>query len=675
MGNVNLTIDGVRVSVDEGATILAAAAKAGIEIPNLCFMKELKPYGACGVCVVEVEKCPKLLRACATKVSDGMVVNTQGERALRARKLAMELLMGDHDGDCQGPCKLNCPAHTDCQKYVKEIAEGRFADAVATVMETFPLPASIGRVCPHPCEKACRRRLVEAPISIAQLKYFAADKAREEGTLRAPKVAGPTGKKVGIIGGGPAGLTAAFKLAQWGHDVTVYDQMPEMGGMLRYGIPAYRLPKDVLKAETDAIAALGVTFVNDFKIGRDAELSKMRGWFDALIVANGAWKSSGMRVKGEELKGVWGGIDFLRAVAVGERPGIGERVAVVGGGNTAMDACRTAVRVGAKEVYVVYRRTRREMPAEDIEIAEAEEEGVKFKFLYAPDEILGRDGRVCGMRLQVMELGEPDERGRRRPVPVAGKFEEIALDSVIAAIGQRNDPDGFDDLPKTEKGTIAADEGNFATTLPGVFACGDTVNKGAGIAIGAIAQADEAALAVDAYLRGGEYRPANPIVSEREVSEKDFADRPKIARAAMPQRPAAERVRDFDEVNLGLSAEAATAEAKRCLECGCHDYHDCRLIRYANQLKTDTKRLRGAFHPGFVETELVSIERNQRKCITCNQCVRVCETIARKGLLGLVGRGFTTVVKPEFRDAAATAGCAECHLCVDSCPTGALRLL
>ena len=672
---VNLTIDGVSVSVEEGTTILSAAAQAGIEIPNLCFMKELKPYGACGVCVVEVEKCPKLLRACATKVSEGMVVNTQGERALRARKLALELLMGDHDGDCQGPCKLNCPAHTDCQKYVKEIAEGRFADAVSTVMETFPLPASIGRVCPHPCEKACRRRLVEAPISIAQLKYFAADKAREEGTLRSQKVARPTGKKVGIIGGGPAGLTAAFKLAQWGHSVTVYDQMPEMGGMLRYGIPAYRLPKDVLKAEADAIAALGVTFVNDFKIGRDAEFSKLRGWFDAVIVANGAWKSSGMRVKGEDLEGVWGGIDFLRAVATGGRPEIGERVAVVGGGNTAMDACRTAVRVGAKEVYVVYRRTRKEMPAEDIEIAEAEEEGVKFKFLYAPDEILGEGGRVCGMRLQVMELGEPDERGRRRPVPVAGKFEEIALDSVIAAIGQRNDPEGFDDLPKTEKGTIAADEGNFATTLPGVFACGDTVNKGAGIAIGAIAQANEAALAVDAYLRGGEYRPVSPILSERELTEKDFADRPKIARAAMPQRPAAERVRDFEEVNLGLSAEAAMAEAKRCLECGCHDYHDCRLIRTANLLRTDTKRLRGAFHPGYVETDLGCIERNQRKCITCNQCVRVCEEIAKKGLLGLVGRGFTTVIKPEFREKAATACCAECHLCVDNCPTGALRLL
>jgi formate dehydrogenase major subunit len=239
---------------------------------------------------------------------------------MKARKLALELLMGDHDGDCQGPCKLNCPAHTDCQKYVKEIAEGRFADAAATVMETFPIPASIGRVCPHPCEKACRRRLVEAPISIAQLKYFAADQARKDGTLRAPSVARPTGKKVGIIGGGPAGLTAAFKLAQWGHAVTVYDQMPEMGGMLRYGIPAYRLPKDVLKAETDAIEALGVTFVNDFKIGRDAKFEDLCGWFDAVIVANGAWKSTSMRVKGEDLAGVWGGIDFLRAVATGGKP-------------------------------------------------------------------------------------------------------------------------------------------------------------------------------------------------------------------------------------------------------------------------------------------------------------------------------------------------------------------
>ena len=672
---VNLTIDNIPVAVEEGTTVLAAAAKAGIEIPNLCFREELKPYGACGVCVVEVEKCPKLLRACATKVAEGMVVRTTGERALKARKLALDLLMGDHDGDCIGPCKLNCPAHTDCQKYVKEIAEGRFADAVSTIMEVFPLPASIGRVCPHPCETACRRKHVEAPISIAHLKYFAADQVRKDGTAHSISVAPATGKKVGIIGGGPAGLTAAFKLVQKGHDVTVVDQMPEMGGMLRYGIPEYRLPKAILKIETDAIAALGVKYVNNFKIGRDESFESFRPRFDAVIVANGAWRSSAMRVKGEELKGVWGGIDFLREVATGGKPEIGERVAIVGGGNTAMDACRTAVRLGAKDVYIVYRRTRKEMPADDIEIVEAEEEGVKFKFLCAPDEILGVDGRVSGMRLQVMELGEPDERGRRRPVPVEGKFEEIALDSVIAAIGQKNDPDGFADIPQTKWGTISADALNFATAIPGVFACGDTVNDGAGIAIGAIGQANEAALAVDAYLNGGEYRPEKPILSEREVTDKDFADRERIERVKMPHRSPEERKHDFKEVNLGLSPEAAMAEAKRCLECGCHDYSDCRLIRYANQLRSDVKRLKGEFHPGFVETKLVCIERNQRKCIGCNLCVRVCEEKAKKGILGLVDRGFKTVIKPEFDNPETVAGCKDCRKCVEMCPTGALRFI
>ena len=672
---VNLTIDNIPVSVEEGTTVLAAAAKAGIEIPNLCFREELKPYGACGVCVVEVEKCPKLLRACATKVAEGMVVRTTGERALKARKLALDLLMGDHDGDCIGPCKLNCPAHTDCQKYVKEIAEGRFADAVSTIMEVFPLPASIGRVCPHPCETACRRKHVEAPISIAHLKYFAADQVRKDGTAHPISVAPAIGKKVGIIGGGPAGLTAAFKLVQKGHEVTVVDQMPEMGGMLRYGIPEYRLPKAVLKIETDAIAALGVRYVNNFKIGRDESFESFRSRFDAVIVANGAWRSSAMRVKGEELKGVWGGIDFLREVATGGKPGIGDRVAIVGGGNTAMDACRTAVRLGAKDVYIIYRRTRKEMPADDIEIVEAEEEGVKFKFLCAPDEILGADGRVSGMRLQVMELGEPDERGRRRPVPVEGKFEEIALDSVIAAIGQKNDPDGFADLPQTKWGTISADALNFATAIPGVFACGDTVNDGAGIAIGAIGQANEAAFAVDAYLNGGEYRPVKPVLSEREVTDKDFADRERIERVKMPHRSLEERRNDFKEVNLGLSPEAAMAEARRCLECGCHDYSDCRLIRYANQLRSDVKRLKGEFHPGFVETKLVCIERNQRKCIGCNLCVRVCEEKAKKGILGLVDRGFKTVIKPEFDNPETIAVCKDCRMCVEMCPTGALRFV
>ena len=672
---IRLSIDGVAVEAAEGATILEAAAAAGIEIPNLCFMKSLGPYGACGVCVVEVENCPKLMRACATKVAEGMKVNTRGARALAARKLALELLMGDHDADCQGPCRLNCPAHTDVQKYVREIAEGRFADAVATVKETFPLPASIGRVCPHPCERKCRRSLVEAPLAIAALKAFAGERVLRDGNEKAAVPAAPTGKRIAIVGGGPAGLTAAARLARLGHTVNVFDQMPEMGGMLRYGIPAYRLPKAILAGEIAALGRLGVSFVNDFKLGRDATLETLRANNDAVLVACGAWRSMAMGVPGETLPGVWGGIDFLRAVALGERPAIGERVAVVGGGNTAMDACRTAVRLGAKEVSVIYRRTRDEMPAEADEIAEAEEEGVRFRFLRNPVEFVARDGRVAEALLQVMELGERDARGRRSPVPVAGSFETLKLDTVIVAVGQRNDLSGFESLPVTAKGTLVADEGNFATALDGVFACGDAVNRGAGIAIEAIAQANEAARGIDAYVRGGRYEPPARVVAERRLTERDFAQEPRRERVRPTLRPAAERRGDFEAIGPGLSEAEARAEAKRCLECGCHAYDECRLIRTARALRTDVNRLRGEFHPGTVERTLVSIERNSRKCIACNLCVRTCETEAKKGILGLVGRGFATVIRPAVRDAGELDFCRGCHLCADACPTGALRII
>ena len=672
---INLTVDGKRVSVRKGSTVLEAAEAAKVEIPNLCYRKELGAYGACGVCVVEVRNSPKLLRACSALAQEGMEVLTTSEKALATRKLALELVMSDHDGDCIGPCKLNCPAKTDCQKYVKEIAEGRFSDAVSTVMETFPLPASIGRVCPHPCENKCRRALVESPISIAHLKAFAADAVRKANTFKEIEKLPSTGKKVGIVGAGPAGISAAFRLAKLGHEVTIYDQMPEMGGMLRYGIPEYRLPKDVLAFETKAVEKLGVTFVGNFKIGKDTSFKDFVSWFDAVVVATGAWESSPMRVRGEDLKGVYGGIDFLRTVSTGGKIDLGRKVAIVGGGNTAMDACRTAVRLGAEEVYIVYRRTKDEMPAEKIEITEAEEEGVKFKFLRAPEEITGENGKVKSMRLQVMRLGDSDERGRRRPVPVEGEFETIELDSVIAAIGQKNDNSGLDGIGLSDRGTIVADKRTFATNIEKVFACGDCTNKGAGVAIEAIAEANEAAAAVDAFLKGIVYRPAEIILSKRNPTEKDFADRKKEERARMPHRPAEERRTDFKEVNLGFDEEAARAEARRCLECGCHDFADCKLIRYANLCKADCEKFKGERHPGFLEKKLVSIERNQRKCILCNLCVRICENEAKEGILGLVGRGFATVIKPEGITEAKLAKCKSCHLCADNCPTGALKIL
>lgn len=674
MPEIRITIDGKEISCAADKSILDIAAENGIEIPNLCYLKDMSPYGACGMCVVEAEGSPKLLRACSAKPRDGMAIHTNTERVIKTRKLALELLMSDHDGDCVAPCSLNCPAHTDCQKYLAQIAGKDYRGAVSTVMDKIPLPASIGRVCPHPCETACRRQHVEEPLSIAYLKAFAADRVLPEGYPMPEKKAG-SGKTAGIIGGGPAGLSAAYRLALLGHKVTVYDKMPKMGGMLRYGIPEYRLPKAILDREIEQIKAADIEFVNNCELGRDITLSEIRAHYDAVLIANGAWSSASIRCPGEDLAGVFGGIDFLREIALGGKPEIGERCAVVGGGNTAMDACRSAVRLGAKEVSVIYRRTRAEMPAEDIEISEAEEEGVIFRFLTNPAEILGKNGRVTGVKLQVMRLGEPDERGRRSPVPVEGEFITLDLDSVIIAAGQKNDGSGFEELETTKRGTIAADEHTFATCLEGVFAAGDATNNGASIAVAAIAEANEAAKYVDAYLSGVEIPYKAPVLSEREVRDELFAGREKAARAVMAQRSASERVNDFKEINLGFTEEQAVKEASRCLKCGCHDYGECKLIKYADAYRIDCKRYNGGHHPGFTETRLVSIERDQNKCILCGLCVRVCAQKAGKGLLGLVGRGFTTVIRPEFSDAMVTDGCGNCHLCADCCPTGALKIL
>ncbi|MBQ7671212.1 MAG: FAD-dependent oxidoreductase [Clostridia bacterium] len=679
MNEIKLTINGIEVVCHEGDTVLAAAKSAGIEIPTLCQSNIVKVYGACGLCTVEIEGSPKLFRSCATKAAEGMVVRTDTERVRHSRKIALELLMSDHDGDCRGPCSLNCPAGTDCQGYVKLIADGDDHAAVKLIKDKLPLPASIGRVCPHPCEKACRRKMVEEPISIARLKYFAADRDLEKDTFR-PEIAPETGKSVAVIGGGPAGLTAAYFLRVKGHSVTVYDAMPKMGGMLRYGIPAYRLPKSIVDREVKEIEDLGVKMVNNFKIGRDATLSELREKFDAVYVAIGAWKSSSIRCPGEELEGVLGGIDFLRKVSFynsgdGDKPEIGKRVAVVGGGNTAMDACRSAVRLGAENVYVIYRRTRAEMPAEDIEIEEAIEEGVEFKFLTNPAEIIDEDGKVKTVKLQVMELGEPDASGRRSPVPVEGKFEYVDVDTVIAAIGQTISAGGFDELEKTKKGTIAADETTFRTSLDGVFAGGDATNRGASIAIEAIGEANKAAAVIDSYLAGNTVPYRKPFVSERVVTPETFADREKLPRAVMPTRDAAERKNDFDEIYLGLSEDVARKEAKRCLSCGCHDYGECKLIKYADAYEVHPERLAGAKNVAPVEQKLVVIERNPAKCILCGLCYRVCDEVAKKGLLGIVGRGFSSVIKPEFDTPDKIAGCADCHLCVDECPTGALKFL
>lgn len=668
---LNLTINGKAIQVEEGTTILQAARDNGIYIPTLCYDEAVKVYGACGLCVVEAEGMPKLLRSCSAKCSEGMVINTESDRVVHSRKIAMELLMSAHDGDCIAPCQLNCPARTDCQGYVGLIANGEYDSAIRLIKNKISLPASIGRVCPHPCESACRRKNVDEAISIAQLKAFAAD-VDLNGEKYIPEKSAPTGKRIAIIGGGPAGLTAAYKLAIMGHEVAIYDMMEKMGGMLRYGIPQYRLPKEILDKEISIIEGLGVKMNNGFKLGREISIEGLKSVYDAVIVAVGAWQSSSMRTPGEDLDGVYGGIDFLRSVILGEPVEIGESVAICGGGNTAMDACRTAVRLGAKNVYVIYRRTRNEMPAEKIEIDEAEEEGVQYKFLTNPISFNGENGKVKSITLQVMELGEPDESGRRSPVPVEGKTEEIAVDSVIMAIGQKLVKEDVAELELTDRGNIKADIDTFETNIDGVFAIGDATNRGASIAIEAIGEANRCSVAVDAYLKGEEIDTRVPYISRRDEEMIDYSSKEKCERKRPKVLDAEYRRHNFDEVCLGYTEEEAQAEASRCLECGCKEYFKCKLLNVAQRYDINPARFKGEMPQKYTANSNEFIERNSAKCILCGLCVRSCKEVMNISAIGLMGRGFKTEVAPAFNLPLDQTKCTNCGLCVQLCPTGAL---
>ena len=445
--------------------------------------------------------------------------------------------------------------------------------------------------------------------------------------------------------------------------------------MLRYGIPEYRLPKEVLDEEIAVLEKMGVTMVTNTKIGEDISFEAIRRDFDAVCVGIGAWVSTGVRCKGEDAEGVIGGIDFLRKVVRNEDIDLGKNVAIVGGGNTAMDACRTAVRLGADKVYNIYRRTKDEMPADMIEIEEAEEEGVIFLNLTNPLEIISDENGHCRqMVLQVMELGEPDASGRRAPVPVEGKTETIDVDTVILAIGQRVNAEGMNGVELTRKGGLVYDKDTYMTALPGVFAGGDCGNDKISIAVESIGDAKKSYLIVDAYLRGEEikYEP-NYYVTKKDVTPATFEDRERMCRPTMEQLNAEERKDNFTEVVFGYDEEQAVEEAHRCLECGCKDYFECKLISYANMYDVDPDRLAGDINEVEFHDEHPFILRDPNKCILCGLCVRACDEVMGVGALGLVKRGFDTVVMPALEQPLSETGCISCGQCVSVCPTGALQ--
>jgi heterodisulfide reductase subunit A len=485
------------------------------------------------------------------------------------------------------PCKDACPAHIDVQGYVALIGQGKFKEALALVRRTIPFPGVIGRVCNHPCETTCNRSEYDQPIAICSLKRFVADVEEEPAPLPAIEV--HRDQTVAIIGAGPAGLTAAHDLAIHGYGVTVFEALPVAGGMLAVGIPDYRQPRDVLDQEIARIEALGVKIRLNAPVGGDdgPSLDDLRDEYNAVFVAVGAHLERQLRLVGEELEGVAPGAVFLRKLNLGNPVNVGKRVAVVGGGNVAIDAARSVLRLGAESVTIVYRRSRAEMPASEWEIEDAEEEGIQFHFLANPICILGDDGHVTGMDCIRMELGEPDDSGRRRPIPVEGSEFALDVDMVIPAIGQMPDL-GFrgqahasgPNLEITRWGTLVADRDTLATAVPGIFAGGDAVT-GPATAIEAIAAGKQAARNIHRFLQGEELvGPATglPVVPLEAV---DLRRAKRQTRSAMAKKPLETRAADFCEVELGFTEEEALAEAQRCLDCGVCS--ECRLCEVACQ--------------------------------------------------------------------------------------------
>ena len=677
---LTITVNNREIQVFDGLTILDALLKEGIEVPSLCHdIRLTRSNGSCGLCVVEVgTDAPRDVKACLTPVHAGMVIQTHTPRLEAYRKVRLQQLLCDHNADCVAPCVQTCPANIDIQTYLSHVADGNYEAAVRVIKDRNPFPSVCGRVCPHPCESECRRSLADEPVAINYVKRFAADwdMARDEPWV--PRVTESTGKRLAIVGAGPSGLSAAYYAAIAGHDVTVFERRSWPGGMMRYGIPEYRLPKATLDKEIGLIESLGVKIITRKALGTHINLEDLKRDFDAVYLAIGSWRASPLRIDGEDSEGVWLGIQYLEQVYKEIEIPLGNTVLVIGGGNTAIDCARTALRKGAEHVKLVYRRTRDEMPAQAIEVQEALREGIEMVFLTSPERITTEGGRKQLHCLQ-MELGEPDRSGRRRPLPIDGSDFVIECDTIIGAIGQSTDT-GFlyNDLPVrlNKWGDIDIDGNTMQSSETKIFAGGDCVT-GPATVIQAVAAGRRAAAAIDEFVMRGYVRPSQEDYSCSRGSLEDlprdeFERIPQLGRASLGELEPDERVHNFLEVESGLTEDEARAEAARCLKCGCAKQNDCSLREEATAhgVEFATPLHVRPFSP--IVRDHPFIVRDNNKCISCGRCVAACAEVEGPGVLAFQFHEGRLTVGTHNGEPLNMTDCVSCGQCVRACPCGAL---
>ncbi|OHB99633.1 MAG: hypothetical protein A3G70_04710 [Planctomycetes bacterium RIFCSPLOWO2_12_FULL_39_13] len=542
-------------------------------------------------------------------------------------------------------CQYRCPVHMDIPEYIRLIVQGKYNESYNLMRETNPFPSVCGRVCYHPCESECKKGDTDEPVAINNLKRFVTDYVQSHTTKPSPKLRiKQREEKVAIIGSGPAGLTAAYDLANLGYGITVFEKEPVVGGMLRLCIPSYRLPREQIKFDLQYIINLGVEFKLNTNIGKDLTIDDiLNKGYKAVFIATGAHKSNSLGIPGEDTKGVLDCIEFLKNVNLKKSFEIGTKVTVIGGGSSAIDSARSAVRLGS-EVTIIYRRSREEMPAHSMEIKEAEEEGIKIKCLASPIEFISEDGKVKAVKCIEMKLGEIDENGRPRPVPVPEKEFTVETDFVINAIGQIPDLEvisGSSDINVSSKGTIEAEDIILRTNRPNIFAGGDIVT-GSGIIIDAIAQGHFAARSINSYITGGTSgaRSEEILVS---LEETDFSERENNYDTIKRQLPeiiaGEERNMSFSEFTKCFTEEQAKTEAERCLHCD----------------KT--------------------IEIETLDCVLCGRCANVCPTNAIH-ILTVDGKEtrFRSFIDKEgivkYKDRKA---CMKCGICGD-CPADTIKV-